>query len=88
MTAINQTVDVSAFFFRNSESGQGRKQLRTYPRQMEFGNRQYTFQDGLRHLVRKGQRVFELFDMTDGQTTFRIARLNDEWRLIATKASN
>ena len=88
MTAINQTVDVNAFFFRNSGDDQGSKRLRTYPRQMEFGNRQYTFQDGLRHLVHKGQRVFELFDMTDGQTTFRIARLNDEWRLIGTKASS
>lgn len=88
MTAINQTVDVNAFFFRNNDGSQGEKKLRTYPRQMEFGDRQYTFQDGLRHLVRKGQRVFELFDMTDGQTTFRIARLNDEWRLLGTKASN
>lgn len=83
MTVINQTVDVNAFFFRGGANG-GRE-IKTYPRQMQFGNREYTFQDGLRHLVRKGQRVFELFDMTDGQTTFRIARLNDEWRLIATK---
>lgn len=85
MTMINETVDVNAFYFKGS------RQLKTYPRQMRFGNRQYTFQDGLRHLVRKGQRVFELFDMTDGQTTYRIARLSDgpadEWRLIATKTA-
>jgi hypothetical protein len=81
MTMINQTVDVNSYFFK------GQREIKSYPRQMQFGNRQYTFQDGLRHLVKKGQRVFELFDMTDGQTIFRIARLNDEWRLIATKAT-
>jgi hypothetical protein len=82
MTAINQSVTINSFYFK------GKEQLKSYPRQMEFGNRQYTFQDGLRHLVRKGQRVFELFDMTDGQTTFRIAQLNGEWRLIGTKAAH
>jgi hypothetical protein len=82
MTMINETVDINAFYFK------GGRQLHGYPRQMSFGNHQYTFQNGLRHLVRRGQRLFELFDMTDGQTTFRIAQLNGEWRLIATKAAN
>ena len=81
MTMINQTVDVNAFYFK------GDRELKTYPRQIQFGNQQYTFQDGLRHLVRRGQRMFELFDMTDGQTTFRLARLNDEWRLIGTRTA-
>lgn len=81
MTMINQTVDVNSYFFK------GQSEIKSFPRQMQFGNRQYTFQDGLRRMVHKGQRVFELFDMTDGQTVFRMTRLNDEWRLIATKAS-
>ena len=97
MTMINQTVAIDSYFFRAENSGD---HIKTYPRRMEFGNRQYTFQDGLRRLVRRGQRVFELFDMTDGQTVFRLARLDspaagsldshnaphDEWRLIATRA--
>ena len=86
MTMINQTVDVNSFYFK------GGKEIKGYPRQIQFGNRQYTFQDGLRRLVRRGQRIFELFDMTDGQTIFRLARLidgpADEWRLIATRASH
>ena len=81
MTMINQTVDVNAFYFKGDGA------IKTYPRQIQFGNQQYTFQDGLRHLVRRGQRIFELFDMTDGQTTFRLAKLNNEWRLIATKTA-
>ena len=81
MTMINKTVDVNAFYFT------GNKDLKTFPRQIQFGNRQYTFKDGLSRLVQRGQKMFELFDMTDGQTTFRLARLNDEWRLIATIAA-
>jgi hypothetical protein len=83
MTMINETVDVNAFYF----TGTGKKDLNTYPRQIQFGNQEYTFKNGLRRLVHRGQRIFELFDMTDGQTTFRLARLNDEWRLIATKTA-
>lgn len=89
MTAINQNVTVNSFFFKDTDNA---NRLETFPRQMEYGNRQYTFQDGLHKLVRRGQRMFELFDMTDGQTTFRLARRSDmpsnEWRLIGTKASN
>ncbi len=81
MTKINATVSVNSFYFK------GDSQIKSFPRQMEFGNRQYTFQDGLQHLVRRGQRIFELFDMTDGQTTYRLARLNNEWRLIGTRAT-
>jgi hypothetical protein len=90
MTMINQTVDVNAFFFRNGtvRRTNGSQEIKTYPRQIQFGNRQYTFQDGLRHLVRRGHEVFELFDMTDGRTTFRLAQLRGEWRLIGTKASS
>lgn len=84
MTAINQNVTVNSFFFKGSQ------RIETFPRQMVYGNQQYIFQDGLHKLVRRGQRMFELFDMTDGQTIFRLARRSDgpssEWRLIGTRA--
>lgn len=87
MTAINQNVTVNAFFFKGRQDDD---RIEAYPRQMEFGNRQYTFQDGLHKLVRRGQRMFELFDMTDGQTTFHLARHDgmpsNEWRLLGTHA--
>jgi hypothetical protein len=78
---INETIDVNSFYFK------GDNHLKSYPRQIRFGNRQYTFQDGLSKLVQRGQRMFELFSMTDGQTTFCLAQLNGEWRLIATKSA-
>lgn len=87
MTAINQNVTINAFFFKDAPQ----ERIEAFPRQMEYGNRQYTFQDGLHRLVRRGQRIFELFDMTDGQTVFRLARHDgmpmSEWRLIGTRAS-
>ena len=51
MTAINQIVNVNSFYFK------GEAQLKTYPRSVEFGNTMISFHDGLRFLVRKGQRI-------------------------------
>lgn len=80
MTAINQIVNVNSFYFR------GRQQLRTYPRSVEFGNTTISFQDGLQYLIRKGQTIIQLFDMTDGHNTFRLKLENDQWTLVGTKA--
>jgi hypothetical protein len=88
MTAINQDVTINSFYFKGHE---GETRIESYPRQMEFGNRQYTFHNGMRQLVNRGQRMFELFDMTDGQTVFRLARRSDnpscQWRLIGTRTA-
>lgn len=81
MTAINQIVNVNAFYFR------GQAQLKTYPRTVEFGNTTVSFQDGLQYLIRKGQRIIRLFDMTDGRTVFRLKFEDDQWTLIGTRTS-
>ena len=78
MSYINQTVSVNAFYF----AGQSR---RMFPRQIELGDTQYTFRDGLQYLVQSGQRAFKLFDMTDGERTFRLRCEAGEWTLIGTK---
>lgn len=82
MYAINQIVNVNAFYFLN---GQG---LKSFPREIEFGNTRCTFTDGLQYLVQKGQNVVKLFDMTDGRTTYRLRLENDTWTLVGTKASH
>lgn len=79
MTAINQIVNVNSFYFKGDE------QLKTYPRSVEFGNTVISFQDGLRYFIRKGQRIVQLFDMTDGRSTFRLKFENDQWTLIGTR---
>lgn len=78
MTVVNQAINIDAYFFK------GREVVKTYPKQMELNNRRYTFEDGLQCLVKKGQRVVRLFEMTDGRTRFRIKQENDQWTLIGT----
>jgi hypothetical protein len=96
MHAINQIINVNAFYFddafkdtsERSRRGQQQqhRQVKAFPRQIEFGNTQYTFTNGLQRLVQHGQRVVQLFDMTDGRTRFRLAQEDGQWTLLGTKS--
>lgn len=78
---IDQEVNISAFYFKNRQA-----HLTSFPKQMEYAGRQYYFQGGaLRYLVRKGQQLVQLFDVSDGQETFRLRQAGDEWRLVSVK---
>jgi hypothetical protein len=80
MTRINKTVNVNAFYFmKGRDLG-----LKSYPKQMEVDNDRYTFTDGLQYVLRKGQHVVKLFDMTDGRTTYRLRLEDDNWTLVHT----
>lgn len=78
MSYINQTIDINAFYFAGRAG-------RMFPRVVQLGDEQFTFQEGLQYLVKKGQHVVKFFDMTDGNKTYRIACENDVWTLIGTK---
>ena len=82
MTKINEIVNVNSFYFQNG------REFRSYPRQIEFGNTRFTFQDGLQYVIRQGSSAFKLFDMTDGKTTFRLRQDGDTWTLIRTRPLN
>lgn len=58
--------------------------LKTYPRRMEYEGREYTFMDGLRYLVHKGQKMIQVFDMTDGARDFRLQfdDVRSSWTLV------
>lgn len=84
-TFVNQNVDVDAFFFKGTDD---RGALNSFPRRIEFGDTQYTFKDGLRFLARKGQQIVQLFDMTDGQTTYRLRFDGSQWTLIGTRGQD
>jgi len=79
MHAINEIVNVSSFYFNNG------REFRSYPRQIEFGNTRFTFNDGLQYVIKQGQHAFKLFDMTDGKTTFRLRQDGDTWTLLGTR---
>lgn len=80
MSYVNETVNVNAFYFANSFGS-----LRTFPREIELNNKKTTFSDGLQYLVQKGQHVVRLFDMNDGEQTWRLRYENNVWTLIGTR---
>jgi hypothetical protein len=75
---INKEVAVTAVYFQNSQ------ELKSFPKRIEFDGREYTFLDGLRYLIQKGQRLVQIFDMTDGQSEYRLRFDSHEklWTLI------
>lgn len=80
MSYVNETVDVNSFYFASSFGG-----IKTFPRQIELNQKKLTFNDGLQYLVQKGQHVVRLFDMSDGETTYRLRYENNIWTLVGTK---
>src|SRR5262249_54461550 len=81
-----QPVDITSVYFRKNPTNQ---RLESYPRRMVYGGREYTFvRDGLRYLVQKGQELIRLFDVTNGQTNYRL-RVDeaDHWTLVNMKAA-
>ncbi|HSX16152.1 MAG TPA: hypothetical protein VLF40_05145 [Candidatus Saccharimonadales bacterium] len=79
---INAPVNVSAYYFAGRE-------MKTFPKEIEFGGEAVTFMSGLRYLVQRGQQgVVKLFDMssTDG-LTYRLQQTGDSWTLLGTKGA-
>ncbi len=82
----DQEVEITGVYFRNNPT---RQRLETYPKRMVLDGREYTFlEDGLRYLVQKGQDFINLFDVTDGQTQYRLRHdATDHWTLIGTRTA-
>lgn len=81
LSVINKEVSVNAFYF------QQHKNFKSFPKQIEIDGAQYTFiENGLRYLVRKGQQLVELFDMSDGRNTYRLRLEGGRWTLVGMKA--
>lgn len=78
---INAPVNVSAYYFAG-------KEMKTFPRQIEFRGQAVTFASGLRYLVQRGAEAVKLFDMSsdDGQT-YRLQQTGDNWTLLGTKGA-
>lgn len=76
---INQPVNVNAYYFTGRE-------MKTFPRQIEYGGDTISFATGLRYLIQKGSEALRVFDMSasDG-LTYRLQQQGDNWTLLATK---
>ncbi len=78
---INKEVNVNAYYFRSSAAS-----MKSYPSQIELDGTLVSFADGLSYLVRKGQQIVQLFDMTDGDNTYRLRHVGNQWTLVGMKA--
>jgi hypothetical protein len=78
---INSEVNVNAYYFAGHN-------MRTFPREIEYGGRAVNFSSGLRYLVRRGAGAIRLFDMSadDGQT-YRLRQDGERWLLLGTKGA-
>lgn len=77
---INKEVNVTAWYFRNKH-----QRLTSFPKRMEYNEREYTFGEGLRFLIQKGKQAVQLFDMTDGDNNYRLQFDNQQqkWTLVS-----
>ncbi|MEO5950112.1 MAG: hypothetical protein ABIQ04_01545 [Candidatus Saccharimonadales bacterium] len=77
-TTINRPVDVTAIGFG--------RDLRVYPRCMEYGGISYRFLDaGLRTVIRSGEHIAQILTMSDGISDFRLRSDNrgGSWTLLS-----
>lgn len=76
--SINRPVAVTAMSFG--------RDMRAYPRRMEYQGVTYDFIDaGLRLVVKSGERIAEILTMSDGASEFRLKSDNrgGSWTLLS-----
>ena len=79
---INSEVAVSSFYFADPS---GRK---PFPRRIEWNGQLINFaNEGLRYLVEQGGQLVQLFDMTDGASTYRLREQGDHWTLVGVSGA-
>ena len=74
---INQEINVTAIRFT--------RQFDPIPKRIEFGGRAINFVDeGIRLSIKSGGRLTRLFDMSDGESLFRLRQAHGQgWRLVS-----
>lgn len=62
------------------------RDMRSYPRSMEYGGRSYQFMDaGIRMVVRSGERIAQILTMSDGAHDYQLRSDNHggSWTLVS-----
>lgn len=84
-TFSEKEIEITSVYFRNNPNKQ---RFESFPKRMVYDGREYTFlEDSWRYLVHKGQDLIKLFDVSDGQTQYRL-RLDpaNHWTLVGIKS--
>jgi hypothetical protein len=77
-TTINSPVTITAMGFG--------RDLRAYPRRMEYGGTTYNFLDaGLRTVIRSGERIAQILTLSDGANDYCLRTDNQggSWTLLS-----
>jgi hypothetical protein len=85
-TPVNQTIEITSLAFsRRAKS----PQLEAFPRRMVWDDREYTFAEiGMHFLIKKGQDLIRLFDVSDGQNSYRLkCDSSNHWTLVSMRAA-
>ncbi len=84
MTRVfNKEVFVTSYYF---SQGKG---IHSYPKHIQFDDEELTFiENGLRCLVKKGQELIEIFNMTDGRYQYRLKfePVSKNWTLLTARS--
>ena len=76
---INQEIQVNAVYFAGRE-------LRTFPREIEYSGQAVTFSSGLRYLLRRDGQTIRLFDMrAEDGLVYRLENDGQRWKLLRLK---
>ncbi|HEX7633457.1 MAG TPA: hypothetical protein VF401_03985 [Candidatus Saccharimonadales bacterium] len=84
-TFDNPEIQITAVAFRTNP---GDQRFESFPRRMVCDGREVNFMEqGMRYLVHRGQQLIKLFDVSDGQTQYRLRQDSDNhWSLVNMKA--
>lgn len=85
-TPVNQTVEITSLAFASRQKD---SRLEAFPKRMVWEDREYSFAEiGMRYLVKKGQELIRLFDVSDGQNNFRLkCDEQNHWTLVSMRAA-
>lgn len=85
-TPVNQTVEITSLAFSRRKQG---TRLEAFPKRMVWEDREYSFAEiGMHYLVKKGQELIRLFDVSDGQNNFRLkCDSANHWTLVSMRAA-
>jgi hypothetical protein len=79
-----QEVEITSLYFHHKPT---QERLESYPKRMVYDGREYNFiESSMQYLVRTGQKLIRLFDVSDGNTLFRLRLENNTWTLVGMKS--
>lgn len=81
---MNEPVEIISLGFASRPR---QKRLQAYPRRMVWGEHEYDLVDsGLHFLIKKGQELVRLFDVSDGHHCFRLrCDSHNNWTLVSRR---